>query len=63
MVAARPSAADFNSRDKSGMSALDYAQQRGHASIVALIEQHLSHLSGESLDDAKASSSVSSPGP
>ena len=55
--------ADVNSRDKSGMSALDYAQQRGHASIVALIQQHLSHLSAESLDDAKASSSESRPRP
>ena len=54
---------DVNLCDRNGMSALDYARERRHNSIVGLIEQHLLHLSGESQDDAEASSSVSSPGP
>ena len=54
---------DVNWRDNTGHSALYYARIRRNESIVALIDHHLSHMSGESLDDAEASSSVSSPRP
>ena len=55
--------ADPSAADKDGNTALMAAAREGHLEVFALIQQHLLHLSGESLDDAEASSPVSSPRP